>query len=167
MPESKPEPNVLGMAARIVAAHVAHNTTPIDRLPDLIRSVYAALNSAGAAPPVEEQPVPAVSIKKSVFPDYLVCLEDGQKLKMLKRHLQSAYGMTPEDYRAKWGLAATYPMVAPNYAAHRSTLAKENGLGRRAAAPAEPEVRRIPAGVRGRKPGRPKRPVETVVFPAE
>ncbi|GBQ58046.1 Ros/MucR family transcriptional regulator [Komagataeibacter swingsii DSM 16373] len=100
-------------------------------LPDLIRNVYHALSAAGRPVNEPEKPQPAVPIKRSVFPDYIICLEDGKKLKMLKRHLHSAYGMTPEQYRERWGLPAEYPMVAPNYAERRSSLAREIGLGRK------------------------------------
>jgi predicted transcriptional regulator len=122
----------LPLAAQIVSAHVSHNATPPTELPALIQSVHAALAALGNAVPAEAlRAEPAVPIKRSVFPEYLVCLEDGKKLKLLKRHLQAAYDMTPDQYRAKWGLAAGYPMVAPNYTAHRATLAKSIGLGRK------------------------------------
>ena len=121
---------ILAMTAQIVSAHVKSNSVPPDALPDLIRDVHRAVSSLGVAPPPPpERPQPAVPIKKSIFPDYIVCLEDGKKLKMLKRHLMSAYGLTPEQYRERWGLSSDYPMVAPNYAQHRSTLAKKIGLG--------------------------------------
>jgi len=131
---------VLGLTAQIVSAHVANNRVAPEELPGLIQQVYHALNgsSAGssgsaqirAAAPAE-RPKPAVAISKSVFAEYIVCLEDGKKLKMLKRHLQTAYGMSPEQYRAKWGLDSNYPMVAPEYAKKRSSLAKAIGLGTR------------------------------------
>jgi predicted transcriptional regulator len=157
------------LAAGIVTAYISHNAVPANELSGMIQSVYSVMSTAGSPPPATEvRPEPAVPIKKSVFPDYIVCLEDGKKLKMLKRHLQTAYGMTPDDYRARWGLPDTYPMVAPNYAARRSALAKESGLGRPASAaqpeqmvmfepepePVEPEVvvQRIPERKRGRKP---------------
>ncbi len=121
---------ILGYTAQIVSAHVKANTVSADSVPDLIKDVYRALSGLGAAPPAApERPQPAVPIKKSVFADYIVCLEDGKKLKMLKRHLMSAYGLTPDKYRERWGLGQDYPMVAPNYAQHRSTLAKKIGLG--------------------------------------
>ncbi len=121
---------VLGLTAQIVAAHVSNNAVPTDNLPSLIHDIYRALSGMGReVPAAQEKPAPAVPVKKSIFPDYLVCLEDGKKLKMLKRHLSTAYGMTPEQYREKWGLAADYPMVAPSYAKHRSSLAKQIGLG--------------------------------------
>jgi predicted transcriptional regulator len=116
-------------------------------LPSLIQSVYRSLSTAGDVEPAPVAQTPAVPIKKSVFPDYIVCLEDGKKLKMLKRHLQTRYGLTPIAYRAKRGLPSNYPMVAPNYAATRSTLARSSRLGRKpAAAPApEPEMQKLPA----------------------
>ena len=102
---------------------------PTDSLPGLIQDVYKTLASVGAEAPPAERQAPAVPVKKSVFPDYLVCLEDGKKLKMLKRHLKTAYNMSPEQYRERWDLDPNYPMVAPNYAKHRSSLAKQIGLG--------------------------------------
>lgn len=125
---------VLELAAQIVSAYVANNEFAAEGLPALIRDVYSALETAGRAVPEPEKLQPAVPVKRSVFPDYIVCLEDGKKLKMLKRHLQSAYGMTPEQYRERWNLPADYPMVAPNYAERRSTLAREIGLGRKISA---------------------------------
>jgi predicted transcriptional regulator len=118
------------LTADIVAAHVSNNSVAISDLSLLINTVHSALGNLGGAPiPEPEQLVPAVSIRASVKPDYIVCLEDGKKLKMLRRHLMTAFGMTPDDYRAKWGLAADYPMVAPNYAEQRRVLAKQIGLG--------------------------------------
>lgn len=117
------------LAAEIVSAYVSRNELDADTLPDLIHRVYEAVASLGRAEPVPEKPVPAVPLKKSVFPDYIVCLEDGKKLKMLKRHLKTAYNMTPDEYRERWGLPHDYPMVAPNYASHRSSLARKIGLG--------------------------------------
>lgn len=122
---------LLGLTAQIVTAHLEHNEIPANALPDMIQSIYRALSTASKPEPAVTQPS-AVPVKKSVFPDFIVCLEDGQKLKMLKRHLQTDYGLTPDAYRAKWGLPTDYPMVAPNYAAKRSALAKRIGLGRRA-----------------------------------
>jgi predicted transcriptional regulator len=121
------------MAADIVSAFVAHNSLPATDLPALIGNVNQALRNlgSGSSQPVEERKEPAVSIKKSVQPDFIVCLEDGKKFKSLKRHLRTVYDLTPEQYRAKWGLPPTYPMVAPNYAAARSQLAKDMGLGAR------------------------------------
>ena len=122
--------DVLALTAQIVSAHVKANATAVDVLPGLIRDVYAALSDLGTAPPpASERPQPAVPVKKSVFPDFIVCLEDGKKLKMLKRHLMSSYNMTPDQYRERWGLGPDYPMVAPSYAQHRSSLAKKIGLG--------------------------------------
>lgn len=121
----------VAFATGIVSAYVRNNTLQVDALPGLIRSVHAALEDIcrpGAAP--VEAPIPAVPVKKSIYKEYLVCLEDGQKFKSLKRHLRSKYGMSPEDYRAKWGLPADYPMVAPGYSEKRSKLAKKMGLGR-------------------------------------
>jgi predicted transcriptional regulator len=128
--------DVLSLTAQIVASHVAHNAVESTALPALIHDVFRALSNVGQAPapaPVEKKAAPqaAVPWKKSVFPDYIVCLEDGKKLKMLKRHLKTAYDLTPEAYRERWGLPADYPMVAPNYANHRSSLAKKSGLGTR------------------------------------
>ncbi len=130
MTEDEAAFDVLALTAQIVSAHVASNSVPPDALPALIRDVHRTVAALGGAPaPVAERPQPAVPIKKSVFPDYIVCLEDGKKLKMLKRHLMSAYSMTPDQYRERWGLGPEYPMVAPNYAQHRSSLAKKIGLG--------------------------------------
>jgi predicted transcriptional regulator len=125
--------DLLRLTADIVSAHVSKNTVPANGLPELIQSVYAALGRAGAVPEdaVVARQLPAVPVKKSVFPDFIVCLEDGKKLSMLKRHLQTSYGLTPDAYRAKWNLPSDYPMVAPNYATRRSELAKEFGLGRK------------------------------------
>jgi predicted transcriptional regulator len=117
------------LTADIVAAHVSNNSVAISDLAILINNVHAALSNLGEQPAVEEKPVPAVSVRASVKPDYIVCLEDGKKLKMLRRHLMTHYNMTPDDYRAKWGLPADYPMVAPAYAEKRRALAKEIGLG--------------------------------------
>jgi predicted transcriptional regulator len=121
---------LITLTADIVAAHVSNNSVAVNDLPQLIQNVHgalASLNSQPAAP--EAKPEPKVPIRSSVKPDYLVCLEDGKKLKMLKRHLMTHYNMTPDQYRQKWGLAADYPMVAPNYAEQRRTLAKSIGLG--------------------------------------
>lgn len=121
--------DMLELTTEIVAAHVGNNPVPASELPTLIQDVYKTLASVGTTPAVAEKLKPVVPVKKSVFPDYIICLEDGKKLKMLKRHLKTAYDMTPEEYRERWGLAPDYPMVAPNYAKHRSALAKEIGLG--------------------------------------
>jgi len=129
----------VAIAADIVSAYVANNSVASGELPSLIASVHGSLVklSIGEIEPVVEEAKPAVPIKKSVTPDYIICLEDGKKFKSLKRHLRTQYNLSPEDYRAKWGLPADYPMVAPNYAAARSSLAKSMGLGqqRRKAAP--------------------------------
>jgi len=133
MSEQGSPAEILSLTATIVAAHVSKNAVPAGELPTLIKSVHASLSDLGKpAEAAPERPQPAVSVKKSVHPDYIVCLEDGKKLKMLKRHLKTAYNLTPEQYRERWGLAADYPMVAPNYAKQRSRLAKEIGLGTRA-----------------------------------
>ncbi len=165
--------SLLDMVSKTVAAYVSGNTVPPESLPVIIRSVhmtFVGLKQGGTAAVVPHAPEPAVPVKKSVFPDYIVCLEDGKKLKMLKRHLQTAYGMTPDEYRQRWSLPSTYPMVAPNYAAKRSALAKSSGLGVRphdrdiTALPSaaeiqarepnqdvEPNLRVFKAGVRGTK----------------
>ncbi len=129
MAETPASQNVLGLTAQIVSAHVSNNSVPPDTLPSLIQEVYKTLSGVGKEPAQPDRPQPAVPAKKSVFPDHIVCLEDGKKLKMLKRHLKTAYNMTPEQYRERWGLPPDYPMVAPNYAQHRSSLAKKIGLG--------------------------------------
>jgi predicted transcriptional regulator len=126
----KPNINeILELTSEIVSAHVGNNTVAISDLPNLIQEVYKTLSTVGSEQTMSERPRPAVPIKKSIFPDYIVCLEDGKKLKMLKRHLKTSYNMSPEDYRERWGLGVDYPMVAPNYAKHRSNLAKKIGLG--------------------------------------
>jgi predicted transcriptional regulator len=131
--ENKEE--LLKLTVQIVAAHVSKNAVPVTDLPSLIVQVHGALASLGdveltlTAASMTERPQPAVSIKKSVTDAFLICLEDGRKLKMLKRHLHTAYGMTPAQYRERWGLPADYPMAAPDYAKRRSDLAKANGLG--------------------------------------
>jgi predicted transcriptional regulator len=128
-----PPESVLRMAAEIVSAYVSHNALPSAQIPELIQTVFKSLSEMETpeAEQVEEAPKPAVPVRKSVTPDYIICLEDGKKLKMLKRHLRTTYNMTPEEYRAKWGLAPDYPMVAPSYAAQRSAFAKQIGLGRK------------------------------------
>lgn len=121
---------LITLTADIVSAHVSNNTVAVTDLTSLIQNIHAALAGLGEQPAQEEvKLVPAVSVRSSVKPDYIVCLEDGKKLKMLKRHLMTHYGLTPEDYRAKWGLPSDYPMVAPNYAEQRRDLAKKIGLG--------------------------------------
>ena len=127
------KPNaLLSLTTDIVSAHVANNVVPLNDLPALIREVYRTLANVGGPAEQPTRPVPAVPVRKSVSPDYIVCLEDGKRLKMLKRHLKTAYKMSPEQYRERWGLPVDYPMVAPNYARQRSRLAKEIGLGTRA-----------------------------------
>lgn len=153
-----PDPELLRHAATIVTAYVAHNGVPAETLPDVIRTAYAALSKASEVPAAVLPGVPAVPVNKSVFPDFIVCLEDGRKLKSLKRHLWSSFRMTPDEYRAKWGLPPHYPMTSPNYAAHRSALAKKIGLGGQEMRinldrAAEVPIQRIPEGVRGKKPG--------------
>jgi len=120
---------LLELTTEIVSAHVSNNTLDVGELPQLIQDVYRTLSGVGDIPGTGERPQPAVPVKKSITPDFIICLEDGKKLKMLKRHLKTAYNMTPEDYRERWGLPRDYPMVAPNYAKHRSSLAKKIGLG--------------------------------------
>jgi predicted transcriptional regulator len=139
--ESDNKETLITLTSDIVAAHVSNNSVTVDDLPTLIANVYNALAGLGqAVAPVETLPEPAVSIRSSVKPDHIVCLEDGKKLKMLKRHLSTHYNLTPEQYRARWNLPADYPMVAPNYAEKRRELAKSIGLGRK------------PGAKRGRKP---------------
>ena len=121
--------DVLGLTAQIVSAHLSKNNVAPDALPALIQDVYRTLANVGREPAQADKPQPAVPVKKSVFPDHIICLEDGKKLKMLKRHLKTSFNMTPDQYRERWGLPADYPMVAPNYASHRSSLAKKIGLG--------------------------------------
>ena len=131
MNEENSGADLIDLAADIVSAYVSNNTVPASELPALIADVHRALNNTQASrnEPAPEPLKPAVNPKKSVFPDYIVCLEDGKKFKSLKRHLRTHYDLSPEDYREKWGLPADYPMVAPNYAAARSALAKKMGLG--------------------------------------
>src|SRR5665811_1017480 len=123
--------NYIELTAEIVSAYVSNNTVPAGEIPGLINQVHAALaRVSGKSGDVPAEPLkPAVSVKKSITPEYVVCLEDGKKFKSLKRHLRTQYNMTPEQYRDKWGLGADYPMVAPNYAVARSALAKKMGLG--------------------------------------
>lgn len=130
---------MLRLSAMVVAAYVQHNNLPQADIPALIASTHAALTGLGKEQQlVEEKVSPAVSIRKSITPDWLICLEDGKKFKSLKRHLRTAYEMAPEQYRTKWGLPHDYPMVAPNYAEARSALAKNAGLGRQRKKAAEP-----------------------------
>jgi predicted transcriptional regulator len=121
--------DVLALTAQIVSAHVSKNNVMPDALPALIQDVYRTLSTVAREPAQADKPQPAVPVKKSVFPDHIICLEDGKKLKMLKRHLKTSFNLTPDQYRERWGLPADYPMVAPNYASHRSSLAKKIGLG--------------------------------------
>ena len=149
MSENPTDADLLSLTAKIVSAHVANNSVDASALASLIQLVHKTLAGIGEEELPVEKLVPAVSVKKSVFPDYIVCLEDGKKLKMLKRHLATSYNMTPDQYRERWGLASDYPMVAPDYAAKRSQLAKSIGLGRKPAAPAE--MHSAVANKRGRK----------------
>jgi len=132
--EASADNDLIDLSTEIVSAYVSHNALAVSDLPKLISDVHAALRNLhreGAPAPMEELK-PAVPVRKSIAPDYLICLEDGKKFKSLKRHLRTHYDMSPEEYREKWGLPADYPMVAPNYSATRSRLAKDNGLGRKA-----------------------------------
>ena len=157
MVESGSSETVLRLTAQIVSAHVEHNSVQAEALPGLIERVYQTLRGVGQAPVEVEKPLPVVPIKQSVKPDFIVCLEDGKRLKMLKRHLMTSYKLTPAQYRTRWGLPSDYPMVAPNYAKVRSSLAKKIGLGRKAAAsPAKPAAKPV-AKRRGRPPMRGRR----------
>lgn len=132
MSEEIKREDLLALTTEIVAAYVSNNTMPAEDIPAVIEKTFKTLAGVDAKTgPLVDRPQPAVSIKRSVTPDYIICLEDGKKLKMLKRHLRSAYDMTPEQYRERWGLPPDYPMVAPNYAKKRSRLAKEIGLGKK------------------------------------
>ncbi len=157
MVESGSSETVLRLTAQIVSAHVEHNSVQAEALPALIERVYQTLRGVGQAPVEADKPVPAVPIKQSVRPDFIVCLEDGKKLKMLKRHLMTSYKMTPAQYRTRWGLSADYPMVAPNYAKVRSSLAKKIGLGRKAMPPAGKPAAKPVAKRRGKPPMRARR----------
>lgn len=139
------EDQVISLTAQIVSAHVATNDVAVDQLPGLIRNVHQALATAGqvSAEPVRAQP--AVAAKKSVFADHILCLDCGQSFKMLKRHISTDHQLTPDEYRTKWDLPPSYPMVAADYAATRSKLAKDNGLGRKVAPPPPPPKRRARA----------------------
>jgi predicted transcriptional regulator len=128
---------VLGLTAQIVSAHVRHNAVSPDALPSLIQEVYKTLANVGKQPAQPEKPTPAVPVKQSIRQDHIICLEDGKSFSMLKRHLMTDHQLTPQQYRERWGLPRDYPMVAPNYAKTRSTLAKKIGLGRKAAKPAK------------------------------
>lgn len=153
---SENDNDLVGLSAEIVGAYVAYNNITRTDLPGLIESTHAALAQLGAEPfvPIEVPLVPAVPIKKSVTLDAIICLEDGKKFKALKRHLRTAYDMTPKQYRAKWGLPSDYPMVAPSYAEKRSALAKAIGLGQRGAAPSSPTevAAEAPASSKRRRP---------------
>ncbi len=126
MPEQPDSDDLRALTTKIIVSHVANNTVTLRNLPKLIEGVHQALATVAAAP---DKPQPAVVVKKSITPDYIICLEDGKRLKMLKRHLMTSFGLTPQAYRERWGLPADYPMVAPKYAAQRSALAKKIGLG--------------------------------------
>ena len=146
---------LLSLTADIVAAHVANNTVSAGELPAMIGNIYNALSGLGSTvEPKASEPQPAVSVRASVKPDFLICLEDGKKLKMLKRHLMTHYQMTPADYRAKWKLPADYPMVAPNYSAQRRTLAHQIGLGRQAKPAPAPAPVAAPAKAPAKAPAR-------------
>ncbi len=132
MGEQLTKDELLALTSEIVSSYVSNNTLPVHEIPQVIEQVFVSLSTVGTdSTLLADRPKPAVPIKKSVMPDHIVCLEDGKKLKMLKRHLKTAYGMTPEAYRERWGLPADYPMVAPDYAKQRSRLAKDIGLGKR------------------------------------
>jgi len=131
MPDQTSHADLLALTTEIVSSHVSNNTVAQNEMPGLIEQVFRTLSGlgTGVSSVSADRPQPAIPVKKSVTPDYIVCLEDGKKLKMLKRHLKTAYDMTPEEYRERWGLPNDYPMVAPNYAKQRSRLAKDIGLG--------------------------------------
>jgi len=130
MVEQTDNSELLALTTDIVASHVSNNSVPVAELPHLIQQVYSALAIVGGVvQAIPERPKSAVPIKKSITPDYIICLEDGKKLKMLKRHIKTRYDLTPDEYRERWGLPSDYPMVAPNYASQRSALAKKIGLG--------------------------------------
>ncbi len=130
MPNTENDTSSLELVSKIVSAYVSNNSLPPSEIPHVIMTVHEALKSSGQA--TSSPPEPAVPIKKSVTPNYVICLEDGMKLKMLKRHLRNAFDMSPDQYRQRWGLPSGYPMVAPEYSARRSELAKKIGLGRKA-----------------------------------
>ncbi|MER9947340.1 MucR family transcriptional regulator [Mesorhizobium sp. M0047] len=161
-PDQEDRTDIVSIAADIVAAYVSNNPLPVGELPKLIGDIHAALQGIGT--PATEAVVrqePAVSIRKSVTPDHIICLEDGKKFKSLKRHIGVHYNLSPEEYRQKWNLPADYPMVAPNYAATRSALAKASGLGRKAAAPvAEKPKRSARAAAATTTPAAVKSPVK-------
>mgnify|MGYP001014825234 CR=1 FL=1 len=151
-PEQSDHTDLVAISAALVAAYVSNNSVPSAELPKLIDDIHGALRSLGATAPIEpeKKPEPAVSIRKSVTADFIICLEDGKQFKSLKRHLQSQYSMTPAEYRQKWNLPVDYPMVAPSYSESRSALARASGLGqlRKVAAPElEPAIEPVPATV--------------------
>jgi predicted transcriptional regulator len=168
MSGTSPTLDLSAHVAQIVSAYVANHKVEAAALPQIIRSVQTTLSELSTnavAAPREDKPQPAVPVKRSVFPDFIICLEDGKKLKSLKRHLQTAFGLTPEQYRERWGLPPSYPMVAPNYSIQRSGLAKKAGLGRKKVdvlensenqVLAEPKIQKVKAGVRGKKANRPE-----------
>jgi predicted transcriptional regulator len=137
------EDQTIDLIAQIVSAHVSNNDVSVVQLPALIRSVHQALTTVGQVPAEPIKSEPAVAVKKSVFPDHILCLNCGQRFKTLKRHIRTDHQMTPDEYRTKWGLPSSYPMVAAEYAATRSTLAKKSGLGRKVVAP-DPKKRGLP-----------------------
>jgi predicted transcriptional regulator len=149
MPDQPDRDHFLALTAKIVSAHAAHNSVTPDGLTALITSVFQTLTTVGTVQPESEKQEPAVPVRKSVFPDRIICLDCGKKFSMIKRHLQTDHQMTPDAYRSKWGLARDYPMVAPDYAAKRSALARSIGLGRRrgesvvAAAPAKATAKTV------------------------
>ena len=155
MEETSRQHELLALTTELVATFVGNNTTAVGDLPGLISGVYQALSTAEQTEEKPaETPVPAVPVKKSVMPTFLICLEDGRKLKMLKRHLAIRYNLTPDEYRRRWGLPKDYPMVAPAYAAQRSQLAKQIGLGRKAVPPPPPKETPAPKSRLGRVGGR-------------
>lgn len=131
MSDARAGRDLLDLTVQIVSAHISHNSVASAALPGMIQAVYRSLADMDKPPPDASRRTPAVPINRSVFEDHIVCLEDGKRLKMLKRHLKAVYNLTPEQYRQRWGLPANYPMVAPEYARRRSTLAREIGLGNR------------------------------------
>jgi predicted transcriptional regulator len=135
-PENGPDPELLKMTAQVVASYVGNNMVATGQIPEVIRAIFSTLTSLdGSESGMKANgQKPAVAVKKSITPEHIVCLEDGKRLKMLKRHLRTSYGLTPDEYRTKWGLPSDYPMVAPNYAKQRSAFAKKIGLGRRGSA---------------------------------
>jgi predicted transcriptional regulator len=140
--EKVPSADLLRLTAEVVASYVRNNPLPTADLPNVITAIHNSLSALDGGDNAQSEPLkPAVPIRKSVMPDYIVCLDDGKKLKMLKRHLRTTYNITPEEYRARWGLGPDYPMVAPNYAKQRSEFAKQIGLGRASQARNRPRKR--------------------------